>query len=115
MKSHLYFSLEGVEWREFGHNTRGVFFKDISTKAFVEGFNVSLFRVKPNGEFPSHKHSHAHILYFLGGKGECWIGTETYEIKPNDVALVQSGVKHGYGNTGDTDLLLIVLNAPATR
>jgi len=115
VKSHSYFNLEEVDWREFGGNTKGVFFKDISTKTFTERFNVSLFRVKPGGEFPSHKHSHAHVLYFLGGSGECWIGTKTYEIKPKDVALVQSEVEHGYKNTGDTDLLLVVLNAPATR
>jgi len=115
VRSRLYFNLEGVEWQEFGHNTKGVFFKDISTKAFNEGFNVSLFRVKPDGEFPRHKHSHAHVLYFLSGEGKCWIGAKTYEIKPNDVALVDGEVEHGYRNTGDTDMLLVVLNAPATR
>ena len=115
VKSHLYFSLDGVEWREFGHNTKGVFFKDMSTKAFREWFNVSLFKVKPSDEFPSHKHSHAHVLYFLSGKGECWIGGKTYEIKPNDVALVDGEVEHGYKNIGNTDMLLVVLNAPATR
>jgi len=115
VKSHLYFNLGEVGWREFGHNTKGVFFKDISTKAFREGFNISLFRVKLNGEFPRHKHSHAHVLYFLSGEGECWVGGKTYEIKPGDVALVEGEVEHGYKNTGDTDLLLVVLNAPATR
>jgi len=110
-----YFNLEEVRWQEFGRNTRGVLFKDISTKAFREGFNVSLFRVKPNGEVPSHKHSHAHILYFLSGKGECRIATKVSKIKPNDVALVQSGEEHGYKNTGNTDMLLVVLNTPATR
>ena len=111
----MYFSLEGVEWREFGQNTKEVFFKDISTRVFKEGFNVSLFRVKPGGEFPSHRHSHAHVLYFLSGKGECLIGAETYEIKPNDVALIQAEEEHSYKNTGNTDMLLVVLNAPATR
>ena len=115
MKSHLHFSLEEVEWREFGHNTKSVFFKDISTKTFREGFNVSLFRVKPDGEFPRHKHLHAHVLYFLSGEGECWVGGKTHEIKPNDVALVDREVEHGYRNTGKTDMLLVVLNAPATR
>jgi len=115
VKSHLYFSLEEVEWREFGHDTKRVFFKDISTKMFSEGYNVSLFRVKPDGEVPRHKHSHAHVLYFLSGEGECWVGDKTYGIKSGDVALVDREVEHGYRNTGKTDMLLVVLNAPATR
>jgi quercetin dioxygenase-like cupin family protein len=115
VESHSYFSLDKVEWRAFGHNTKGVFFKDVSTRVFREGFNVSLFRVKPDGEVPRHRHSHAHVLYFLSGEGECWVGAKTYEIKPGDVALVDREVEHGYKNTGDTDLLLVVLNAPATR
>ena len=107
--------LEKLSGRSSGATQRGVFFKDISTKAFREGFNASLFRVKPDGEFPRHKHSHAHILYFLSGKGECWVSDKTYEIKPGDVALVEEEVEHGYKNNGKTDMLLVVLNAPATR
>ena len=110
-----YFNLDTVAWREFGGITRGVFVKDLSTRAFTEKFNLSLFKVEPDGEFPRHKHPHAHVLYFLRGEGECWIGTRSYRIKPGDVALTRGEEEHGYRNTGRSDLLLVVLNCPATR
>ncbi|MFQ6064555.1 MAG: cupin domain-containing protein [Candidatus Bathyarchaeia archaeon] len=115
MEMQQYFNVDEIDWREFGGITKGVFVKDVSTKTFTEKFNISLFRVKLDGEFPKHKHSHAHVLYFLKGKGRCWIGTKNYQIKPGDVALIRSGEEHGYRNTGKSDLLLVVLNCPATR
>jgi len=115
MKTCTFFNLEEAEWRPFGGSTKGVLVKDISTKAYAEEFNLSLFKVETSGEFPRHKHSHAHVLYFLSGKGECWIGKKQYKTKPGDVALIQANEEHGYKNTGGTDMLLIVLNKSATR
>ena len=115
MDGHQYFNLDDVAWREFGGVTRGVFVKDVSTRAFTEEFNLSLFQVEPDGEFPRHKHSHAHVLYFLIGKGECLVGSRSYQIRPGDVALVPKEEEHGYRNTGKEDLLLLVVNFPATR
>ncbi len=114
MGMQRYFNLEEIAWREFGGVTRGVFVKGVSTRAFTEKFSISLFRVEPGGEFPKHRHSHAHVLYFLRGKGKCWVGTKSYRIKPGDVALIRSDEEHGYKNTGESDLL-VVLNCPATR
>ncbi|MFQ5758067.1 MAG: cupin domain-containing protein [Candidatus Bathyarchaeia archaeon] len=115
MEVQRYFNIDEIAWREFGGVTRGVFVKDLSTRAFTEKFNISLFKVEPDGEFPKHKHSHAHVLYFLKGKGKGWVGTRGYQIKPGDVALIRSGEEHGYKNTGKSDLLLVVVNFPATR
>ena len=115
MERQQYFNLDEIAWREFGGITKGVFVKDVSTRAFMEKFNISLFRVEPDGEFPKHKHSHAHVLYFLKGEGKCWIGTRSYQIKHGDVALIRSEEEHGYKNMGKSDLLLVVLNCPATR
>jgi len=115
MEGQRYFSLDDVGWREFGDLTRGVFVKDLATRAFTGEFNLSLFRVKPHGKFPRHKHSHAHVLYFLRGMGECWVGSESYQIESGDGALVPKEEEHGYRNTGKEDLLLLVVNFPATR
>jgi len=115
MKADAFFNLEETEWRPFGGSTKGVLVKDISTKAFAEEFNLSLFKVEPNGEFPGHRHPHSHVLYFLSGKGECWVGKKQYNTKPSDVALIQANEEHGYKNTRREDMLLLVLNSPATR
>lgn len=115
MEVQQYFNLGEIAWREFGGITKGVFVKDVSTRAFTKKFNISLFKVEPGGEFPKHKHAHAHILYFVRGRGKCWIGAKSYQIRPGDVALIRSEEEHGYKNTGKIDLLLLVLNCPATR
>jgi len=115
MKMDQFFNLKETEWRPFGGATKGVLVKDISTKAFAEEFNLSLFKVEPGGEFPRHRHPHAHVLYFLSGEGECWVGKKQYNAKPGDVALIQANEEHGYKNTSGTDMLLVVLNKPATR
>ena len=115
MKARLCFSLDEVDWREFGGIAKDVFVKDISTRAFSEQFNASLFMVKPNGELPKHQHSHAHVIYFLGGEGKLWVGTKTQRVKPGLVALIPSGEGHGYKNTGTTNMMLLVINTPATR
>lgn len=115
MKTEPFFNLEKTEWRLFGGATKGVHVKDMSTKAFAEEFNLSLFKVEPGGEFPRHKHPHAHVLYFLSGEGECWVGKKQYNTKSGDVALILANEEHGYKNTGRADMLLVVLNKPATR
>jgi quercetin dioxygenase-like cupin family protein len=115
MEGQQYFNLDEVTWREFGGAKSGVLVKDVSTRVFTEKFNLSLFKVEPDGEFPRHTHPHAHVLYFLRGKGECWVGSRSYQIRPGDVALVPKEEEHGYRNTGKGDLLLLVVNFPATR
>jgi len=82
MEGQQYFNLDEVAWREFGGSTRGVFVKALATKASTEKFNLSLFRVEPDAEFPRHKPSHAHVLHFLRGRGECWVGSRSYQAKP---------------------------------
>lgn len=112
---HTPFNLDGMNWREFRGVAEGIFVKDISTKSFSEHFNTSLFIVEPSGELPRHQHSHAHVIYFLSGEGELWVGAETQEVKPRLVTLISSEEKHGYKNTGKTDMMLVVINTPATR
>ena len=102
-------------WRRFKKSTIGVFVKDLSTKEFDKNFNVSIFKVMPGGKFPNHHHNHSHVMYFLGGVGEYWVGQERCKAEPGRSALVESGKEHGYINTGKTDLTLIVINSPATR
>jgi quercetin dioxygenase-like cupin family protein len=115
MEMQQYFNLDETAWREFGGITKGVFVRDVSTRTFTEKFSISLFKVEPDGGFPKHRHPHAHVFYFLRGKGICWIGTKSFQIKPGYVALIRSEEEHGYLNTGKSDLLLVVLNCPATR
>lgn len=115
MEAYQFFNVGGMNWREFGGVAEGILVKDISTKSFSEHFNTSLFMVEPSGELPRHQHSHAHVIYFLSGEGELWVGAETQEVKPGLVALISSEEKHGYKNTGKTGMMLLVINTPATR
>lgn len=71
-----------------------------------------LTRVAPGGEFNSHRDAYHHLLYFLEGEGEGWLGEERYLIRPGLAVEVPAGVEHGYRNGGQGDLLLLTLNIP---
>jgi len=109
------FDSTSIPWRSFEHNTNNVFVKDLSNKEFSEHFNISLFRVERDGEFPIHNHSHSYIMHFLSGTGELLVEQRLTNAKPGLVAKIESNEDHGYRNTGRDDLILIVLNTPATR
>jgi quercetin dioxygenase-like cupin family protein len=72
--------------------------------------SVTLTRVEPKGEFSIHADDYNHVFLFLKGKGEGWLGDESYEIKPGLIVRVPAGQSHGYRNTNDLDLILLTIN-----
>lgn len=71
---------------------------------------IILTRVKPGGEFLSHRDSYHHLFYFIKGEGEISLAGENYEIKPGRVVEIPAGEIHGYKNTADDEMLLLTIN-----
>jgi quercetin dioxygenase-like cupin family protein len=91
--------------------TREVFGKSLISPQLTP-VKAVLTKVAPGGEFASHRDAYHHLLYFLEGEGEGWLGQEGYAIRPGLAVEVPAGVEHGYRNDGEGDLLLLTLNIP---
>jgi quercetin dioxygenase-like cupin family protein len=102
--------LDEVSWEPFGGKTRGIFRKSLSSMIFPSGFKASLTLAKQGGDFPEHKDPYTHIFYILEGEGEAFVEGQMVPLKKGTALTVVAGKKHGYRNTGSTDLLLITLN-----
>jgi quercetin dioxygenase-like cupin family protein len=102
--------LDEIPWEPFGGQTKEIFRKSLSAKAFPSGFKASLTLARPGGEFPDHVDPYSHIFYILEGKGEASVEGQTIALRKGDALTVEAGRKHGYRNSGQTDLVLITLN-----
>ena len=102
--------LDGASWESFGGQTKDIFRKSLSTRAFPSGFKASLTLARPGGVFPDHVDPYTHIFYILEGEGEASVEGQTTALRKGDALTVEAGKKHGYRNSGKTDLLLITLN-----
>ncbi|MFQ5980077.1 MAG: cupin domain-containing protein [Candidatus Heimdallarchaeota archaeon] len=111
IKNRVY-DLHGVEWKPIrGDLAKKVFGKTLIPER-LEEVQIVWTKVEPDGEFPRHKDPYHHILYFLIGQGEGWLGDEIYDIKPGTVVEIPAGESHGYKNTGEEDIILLTVNIP---
>jgi quercetin dioxygenase-like cupin family protein len=106
----LLLQLDHLPWEPFGGKTREIYRKSLSALAFPSRFKASLTLAKPGGEFPEHADPYTHIFYIIEGEGEAWVEEEKIIWRNGTALTVPAGKKHGYRNTGKTDLLLITLN-----
>ncbi len=107
--------LAAREWAPGPPGSRGVSQKVISGKAFCPGFMAALSRVAPGGEFPSHAHDYVHVFYVLEGAASFSVGRQEIRGERGTVVRVPADVPHGYRNPGPGEMLLLVINSPATR
>jgi mannose-6-phosphate isomerase-like protein (cupin superfamily) len=77
------------------------------------GVGVSAIIVEaPSGRGPSlHTHPYEELLFVLEGSGTFTLGDETLEIGAGELAIVPSGVPHGFKNTGEGVLKMIDIHA----
>lgn len=105
-------NLDNQKWENIRSNfTTAVFGKQLMIEDWSK-VKITYTRVEPNGEFPAHVDNYHHIFLFLEGTGEGFIEDEIFEIKPNVLVRISAGVKHGYKNNSNQDLLLITINIP---
>lgn len=106
------YELNELEWNVLRENlTEKVFGKSLIPQELTD-VKIVLTKVEPGGEFPRHKDPYHHVFCFIKGKGEGWLGNETYSIRPETMVDVPAGVLHGYKNTGKSNLILLTVNIP---
>ena len=88
--------------------TRRPFFRDTSSLPI----NIEVWELEPGASEGAHTHSGdgslEEIYYFLQGTGEMDIEKEVVPIKSGDAIMVPPGVDHGFRNTGEGVLKLII-------
>jgi len=81
----------------------------IGKKEGWDGYVLRVFCLNPGGFTPRHGHDWEHVNYVIAGRGMLTIGSEVYELKEGDFALVPPGVEHQFQNQGDEDFEFICI------
>lgn len=65
--------------------------------------------LKPGDEVFLHTHPCEEALMFLAGSGEATLADETVAIVPGSSLFIPAGVVHGFRNTGDTEMHVVIV------
>ena len=93
--------------------TRRRFFRD-ATRLPVK---VEIWELPPGASEGSHIHDGDDELeefyYFIEGRGVMWMDGREQAVQPGDAVMAPPGTDHGFRNTGDETLkLLLIWGAP---
>lgn len=79
----------------------------------TERFFCDLYCFEPGQEQASHAHQGADKVYYVvKGRGVFQVGEEERELGEGEIALAESGQKHGVKNRRNERLLVLVYMAP---
>lgn len=75
-------------------------------------FDLELGSVPPGKTIvPFHSHAFQWECYlFLGGRGEFRLGADRFAVGPDDMVMARPGVAHTFTNTGQDDLLYLLVS-----
>jgi len=93
-----------IEGKVFLGDLLGLSSMEVSLNKTVPGTGMNFIH--------SHK-EHEEVYIFISGQGEMLIDGETIKIKEGTVVSMTTKAKRTWWNTGNTDLIYIVLQAPA--
>jgi mannose-6-phosphate isomerase-like protein (cupin superfamily) len=70
--------------------------------------------IMPDGQSREHYHHELEEAYYLlTGQAHMTVDEEIRTVGPGDTIVIPPGARHRIVNTGDTDLVMIVVCAPA--
>ncbi len=93
-----------------GRHSRVLVGKDkIKAENFVTGHSV----IFPEGSVPLHSHTNEEVYIILSGKGTMTVGKEMKDIEGFSVVYIPPNVEHSLVNTGQENLEIIYVYAPA--
>lgn len=81
----------------------------VEAEHFVTGHSI-LF---PNGKIPLHSHENEEIYVILSGKGKMTVGDESEEVEAVSVVYIPPNTEHSLVNTGEENLTVLYVYAPA--
>ena len=69
----------------------------------------------PGKEIEAHIDPYEEIYFVLEGRGLMSVGQESREVGPLDATYLPAGIPHALLNTGEKDLVILVVAAPPIR
>lgn len=93
-----------------GNRRRSLVHPDVTGNKHCQ---LTLLRMLPGHEFPKHFHPNADdVMYILKGCVIFTIGEKRVEAKQGDVIVVPEGVQHSATNATESDVEILVFQAP---
>lgn len=95
-------------------------FKDISRQVLFADpelkCELRYFEMKPGGYSTLERHRHVHGVMILRGRGECLVGGEVRQVKPNDLVHIPAMAWHQFrAAPGEALGFLCMVNAERDR
>lgn len=81
----------------------------LQAEHFVTGYVV----VHPGGSIPAHEHDEEEVYIILKGQGEVKVAQDVCKIDGVAAVYIPPGHKHRLVNTGNTELEMMFIYAPA--
>ena len=96
------------------HNGEGTF--DVC-KLFDQELKLpiktQIWELSPGSSEGMHHHSGNSALeefyYFIEGSGEMWVGKEKFSVTSGDAILIPQNIDHGFANTSNKKLKLLII------
>jgi mannose-6-phosphate isomerase-like protein (cupin superfamily) len=74
---------------------------------------TQIWELSPGATEGMHHHSDNEALeefyYFLEGTGTMWVGNEKFSVISGDAVLIPQNIDHGFENTGNKKLKLLII------
>jgi quercetin dioxygenase-like cupin family protein len=88
------------------------FSESVIDKEYTGVYSAQLGLIGPGGSSKLHRDPYNHAFYFIKGTGTVQVGNETKDLEPGTVVKIPQGLPHGFVNTGDDDLVFLVIYDP---
>lgn len=106
------FAPEQIVWQETELGRNFWISDDLVGTGYSTRFSAQLTKFGPGGASPLHHHSYNHAFYFLTGTARIQIADESWDTEPGSFVKVPAFEEHSVTNTGDGDLVFLVIYDP---
>jgi quercetin dioxygenase-like cupin family protein len=111
------FHPDDLDWTELrGLAVTNAAFKTLVDDAYTGGaYGLELTRIAPGGCSPEHTEPWSHLFYVVSGEGALDVDGRKSSLRAGSVAPIRAGERHSLVNTGDEDLVMLVIYHPPRK
>ncbi|MCV7258736.1 cupin domain-containing protein [Mycobacterium shimoidei] len=106
------FAPEDIVWHETNLGESFWISEELVGTDYSTLFSAQLTKFGPGGGSTPHHHDYNHAFYFLTGTCRVQIGDQSWQTKPGTLVKVPANDEHSLVNTGDDDLVFLVIYDP---
>ena len=106
------FAPEDIVWHETDLGRNFLISDELVGADYSTLFSAQLTKFGPGGGSSAHHHDYNHAFYFLTGTARLQIGDQSWQTRPGTFVKVPANEEHSLTNTGDEDLVFLVIYDP---